>query len=50
MTDRRFFRALGPFTLNYIASHIGAEALPPSTSNIWINDVGDLDGWRTNCY
>lgn len=44
MTDRRFFRACGPFALNYIASHIGAEAPPPSTSNIWIHDVGDLEG------
>jgi UDP-3-O-[3-hydroxymyristoyl] glucosamine N-acyltransferase len=44
MTDRRFFRACGPFSLNHIASHIGAEEPSPSTSNIWIHDVGDLEG------
>jgi UDP-3-O-[3-hydroxymyristoyl] glucosamine N-acyltransferase len=43
MTDRRFFRASGPFSLDYIASYIGAEAPSPSTSNIWIHDIGDLE-------
>ena len=43
MTDRRFFRACGPFALNYIAFHIGAEEPSPSTSNIWIHGVGDVE-------
>ena len=43
MTDQRFFRACGPFALNYIASHIGAEESSTSTSNIWIHGVGDLE-------
>ena len=43
MTDRRFFCAGGPFSLDYIASHIGAEEPAPSTGNIWIHDVNDLE-------
>lgn len=42
MTDRGFFRACGPFALKHIAFRIGAEE--PSPSNIWIHDVGDLEG------
>ena len=41
--DTRFFRACGPFVLNYIASHIGVEESSTSTSNIWIHGVGDLE-------
>jgi UDP-3-O-[3-hydroxymyristoyl] glucosamine N-acyltransferase len=42
MTDRRFFRAHGPFPLSYIASQIDAETPPPLIADISISDVGDL--------
>ncbi len=46
MTDRRFFRASGPFPLSYIASKIDAEAPSPVIGDISIQDVGDLETAR----
>ncbi len=43
MTDRRFFRASGPFSLTYIASKIDAETPPPAIGDISIEGVGDLE-------
>jgi UDP-3-O-[3-hydroxymyristoyl] glucosamine N-acyltransferase len=43
MTDRRFFRASGPFSLNYIAAKIEAETPPSLIGDISIADVGDLE-------
>ena len=43
MTDRRFFRASGPFSLSYIASKIDAETPSPVIGDISIQDVGDLE-------
>lgn len=43
MTDRRFFRSSGPFSLSYIASRIDAEAPPPAIGDISIEGVGDLE-------
>jgi UDP-3-O-[3-hydroxymyristoyl] glucosamine N-acyltransferase len=46
MTDRRFFRASGPFTLSYIAAKIDAETPSPGIGDISIQDVGDLETAR----
>lgn len=43
MTDRRFFRASGPFSLSYIAARIDAETPSPVIGDISIMDVGDLE-------
>ena len=43
MTDPRFFRPQGPFTLSDMASRIGAEAPAREASEILIRDIGDLE-------
>jgi UDP-3-O-[3-hydroxymyristoyl] glucosamine N-acyltransferase len=43
MTDRRFFKRVGPFRLGDIAEHVGAELLDPSAKEIMISDVAPLE-------
>ncbi len=43
MTDIRFSRPNGPFSLNYIAAQVGAEPPAPRTGSILIHDIGDLE-------
>lgn len=43
MTDFRFFRPSGPFSLAEIARQIGAEPPAPEAADIFIHDIGDLE-------
>jgi UDP-3-O-[3-hydroxymyristoyl] glucosamine N-acyltransferase len=43
MTDHRFFRSSGPFSLNCIADRIGAEPPAPEAGSILIHDIGALE-------
>lgn len=43
MTDLRFFRPSGPFSLNYVAERVGAEPPAPKIGGILIHDIGDLE-------
>jgi UDP-3-O-[3-hydroxymyristoyl] glucosamine N-acyltransferase len=43
MTDFRFFRPSGPFSLDYIATKVGADPPGPKTAGILIHDIGDLE-------
>lgn len=42
MTDPRFFRPCGPFTLNHIAREIGAEMPSAASGDVLIHNIGDL--------
>lgn len=43
MTDLRFFRPSGPFSLGYIARQIGAEPPSAKAAEIVVHDIGDLE-------
>ncbi len=43
MTDLRFFRPSGPFSLDYIAEKVGAEPPASKAGGILIHDIGDLE-------
>jgi UDP-3-O-[3-hydroxymyristoyl] glucosamine N-acyltransferase len=43
MTDLRFFRPSGPFSLRDIALKIGAESPTAAAAGIMIHDIGDLE-------
>jgi UDP-3-O-[3-hydroxymyristoyl] glucosamine N-acyltransferase len=43
MTDPRFFRPQGPFSLSDMASRIGAESPARDASDILIYDIGELE-------
>lgn len=43
MSDVRFFRPSGPFSLKQIAAHIGAEAPSARIGDILIQDISDLE-------
>ncbi len=43
MTDLRFFRPSGPFSLDFIATKVGAEPPAPAAARILIRDIGDLE-------
>jgi UDP-3-O-[3-hydroxymyristoyl] glucosamine N-acyltransferase len=43
MSDVRFFRPSGPFSLKHIAAHIGAEPPSSRSGDILIQDISDLE-------
>ncbi len=43
MSDVRFFRPTGPFSLKHIAAHIGAEPPAARLGDILIQDISDLE-------
>src|SRR5438477_9563955 len=43
MTDSRFFRRVGPFSLGEVAQHIGAALSDPSAENRMVHDIAALE-------